>query len=449
MYRVLIIDDDEFFLESLKNLLVYKKFYVTTCANPVKAEKILKADNYHVILLDVKMPGLNGLDLLDQIHKYNPHIPVIMISGQSSISVAVDSIRKGAFDFVEKPIDPEKLQIALRNALERVKLFIEKQRLESELKSQYLLLGHSKALQEIRDTMAKIAPIAAKVLIIGETGTGKELVARGIHLASDRASGPFIKINCAAIPPSLLESELFGHKKGAFTGASHDYFGKFQAANGGTLFLDEIGDMDLTLQSKLLHVLQDNEFMMIGSNKSVRVDVRIIAATNQNLQKLISENRFREDLYHRLNVVSIIIPPLRNRKEDIKPLAYHFLKQFSETYNKRVTSISSGALKLLFDYHWPGNVRELRNVIEKLVLFADSDKITESEVDRVLPDNNKEERIRFDTISGLTLKEKLENFERNLIIKALEDSDGKVGKAAQLLGIDRTALFKKRRKLGI
>ncbi len=449
MYRILIIDDDEFFLESLKNLLIYKKFSVTTCANPVKAEKILKSDNYHVIFLDVKMPGLNGLELLEQIHKYNSHIPVIMISGQSSIPVAVESIRKGAFDFVEKPIDPEKLQIALRNALERVKLFIEKQRLESELKSQYLLIGRSEALQEIRDTISRIAPMAAKVLILGETGTGKELVARGIHLASNRASGPFVKINCAAIPPSLLESELFGHKKGAFTGASNEYLGKFQAASGGTLFLDEIGDMDLALQSKLLHVLQDNEFMMIGSNKSIHVDVRIIAATNQNLQKLINENRFRKDLFHRLNVVSIVIPPLRKRKEDIEPLSLYFLRQFSETYNKRVNSLTKKALNLLFKYHWPGNVRELRNIIEKLVLFTDQERITESDVKRVLHTANEDEQNYSLPVSSSTLKEQLEEFERKVIIKALENSEGKVGKAARMLGIDRTALFKKRKKLRI
>jgi len=447
MDRVFIIDDDEVFLESIKNMLTFLQYDVTTCSNPLFAMETLQKKLYHAILLDVKMPGLDGIKLLQQILEFNPYIPVIMISGQSTIDMAVKAIRLGAFDFLEKPINTDRLQIMLKNAITTQKFTVENAQLMEELKEKYKIITQNQEMISILHLVKKIASTSAKVLITGETGTGKELIARAIHFSSDRSSGPFIKINCAAIPTELLESELFGHKKGAFTGAVEEYLGKFQAANSGTLFLDEIGDMDLLLQAKLLHVLQDNQFMMLGSNKAIRIDTRIIAATNQNLEELIKQKRFREDLYHRLNVVNIHIPPLKERKEDIEPLTKHFLKEFAETYNKRITSISPKALNLLKLYDWPGNVRELKNVIEKLVVYSSTQQISAQNVRRVLFNGNT--NTSSVSIPGKTLKEKLLQFERMLILEALKEAGGKIGKAAQLLGIDRSALFKKKRKYGI
>ncbi|MHB2153774.1 sigma-54-dependent transcriptional regulator [Calditrichota bacterium GD2] len=445
MYRILIVDDDEYFLQSLKNLLVYKKYEVETCANPIMALDYLKKSTYHLAFLDVKMPGIDGLELLENIRGFNKDISVIMVSGQSTISIAVEAIKKGAFDFIEKPVDPEKLQITLKNALERQILYEEKSRLMAEIKSRYKIIGCSKAIDNVINTIEQVAALNAKVLITGETGTGKELVARAIHLTSNRSSGPFIKLNCAAIPTHLLESELFGHKKGAFTGATYEQLGKFQAANGGTLFLDEIGDMDLALQAKLLHVLQDNEFMMVGSNKYVKVDIRIIAATNQNLFQLIKEGKFREDLYHRLNVFNIKIPPLRERPEDIEPLARHFLREFADTYNKKIIDFTPQALDELKRYSWPGNVRELRNVIEKTVVFARGSLIGLEELQQQM---SSPQPVKDALFCG-TLKEELENCERKIIMKVLDQTNGKINEAAKILGINRTSLYKKKKRLGI
>ncbi len=449
MYQILIVDDDDYFLQSLKNLLVYKGFQVDTCANPVLAMQYVQEKRYQLILLDVKMPGMDGIELLEKIRTQNQNIPVVMVSGQSNISIAVEAIKKGAFDFVEKPVDPEKLQVALKNALDRYQLWEERSRLIEELKNKYAIVGKSEAINAIIRKIEQVAESDAKVLITGETGTGKELVARALHLASNRSSGPFVKLNCAAIPTELLESELFGHKKGSFTGAIKDQTGKFQAADGGTLFLDEIGDMDLVLQAKLLHVLQDNEFMMLGAHDSIKVDVRIITATNQNINDLIAEGKFRRDLFHRINVVNIHIPPLRERVEDIEPLAIHFLKEFAETYNKKVTGFEPGVLNALKKYSWPGNVRELRNVVEKMVIFARDTLITQNDLKESLL------QLPVEIISAVKkptkgkLKEEMQRHERELILRALKAANGSNAKAAKILGIDRSSLFKKRKKLGI
>ncbi len=449
MYQILIIDDDDYFLQSLKNLLVYKGFKVDTCANPVLAMQYVQEKRYQLILLDVKMPGMDGIELLEKIRTHNQNIPVVMVSGQSNISIAVEAIKKGAFDFVEKPIDPQKLQVALKNALERYKLWEDRSRLIEELKKKYAIVGKSEAINAIIRRIEQVADLDAKVLITGETGTGKELVARALHLASNRSSGPFVKLNCAAIPTELLESELFGHKKGAFTGAIKDQIGKFQAADGGTLFLDEIGDMDLVLQAKLLHVLQDNEFMMLGAHDSIKVNVRIITATNQNINELIAEGKFRRDLFHRINVVNIHIPPLRERVEDIEPLAIHFLKEFAETYNKKVTGFEPEVLNALKKYSWPGNVRELRNVVEKMVIFARHALITKNDLKESLLQLPVEIVSAVEKPAKGKLKEEMERHERELILNALKAANGSNARAAKILGIDRSSLFKKRKKLGI
>ena len=447
MSCIYIIDDDENFLESLKNLLTVLDYEVVTCSNPFYAMDMLHKTMCHVVLLDVKMPGINGLDLLHKILAYNPYLPVIMLSGQSTIAQAVKAINLGAFDFIEKTIEPNLLKVKIDKAISAQKFVVEKAQLTAHLQDKYKIVTQSPVMISILKLVEKIAPSSAKVLITGETGTGKELIARAIHFRSERSSGPFIKINCAAIPSELLESELFGHKKGAFTGAVAEYAGKFQAANSGTLFLDEIGDMSLMLQAKLLHVLQDNQFMMLGSNKSIKIDARIIAATNQDLTELIKQKRFREDLYHRLNVVNIHIPPLRERKEDIEPLSKHFLREFAESYNKRVTSISPNAMSLLKMYDWPGNIRELKNVVEKLVLYSTTQQVSANVVKQILFEGERD--ALNETAPGKTLKEKMSHYERSVILEALKKSGGKIGEAAKLLGIDRSALFKKKRKFGI
>lgn len=447
MSRILIVDDDVYFLASLKNLLTFKKYEVEISSDPISARELFYANDYDLVLLDVKMPGVNGLELLEEFLNARPSLSIIMTSGVSTITVAVDALKMGAFDFVEKPIDPKRLLNSVRNALDRQQLHSEKRQLVNALKEEYQMVGQSPAMLKIFETINQIADYPAKVLITGESGTGKELVARAIHFSSKRSSGPFVKINCAAIPNELIENELFGHAKGAYTGASSAAQGKFQAADGGTLFLDEIGDMDLVLQAKLLHVIQDSEFVMLGSSKSIKVDVRIIAATNQNLEQRIKEGRFREDLYHRLNVVAIDIPPLRKRKEDIKPLANKFLTDFSQVYNKRVLSIAPEAMQILIEYDWPGNVRELKNIMEKIVLFAQSEEVDPNVTRKALGLSLNKGSTSND--AHLSLKEKMERAERDIILSAIANANGNMTKAARSLGINRSTLFKKKRKLGI
>lgn len=446
MYHILAIDDDEVFLKSIQNLLEYHSYKVTTCSNPVKAEELFGANRFDCVFLDVKMPGIDGLELLEIVQKKNFPPPVIMISGQSTIKIAVEALKKGAFDFIEKPVDAERLLITLKNALKTHALVREKKALIAELEEKYRIVAVSEMSLGIISKIETVAPTTAKVLITGETGTGKELVARTLHLKSARSSAPFVKLNCAAIPPELMESELFGHKKGAFTGAFKDTIGKFQMADGGTLFLDEIGDMDLMLQAKLLHVLQDNEFMMLGSNNSVKVDVRIIAATNKNIEQMVSEGSFREDLYHRLNVVSIHVPPLRERPADVAPLARHFLETFTDTYNKQVNAFTPEALNILMNYQWPGNVRELRNAVEKLVIFADKPVINSTDVLNVLEESPDDKKP---PLAPVSLKEELSRYEREYILRALDATGWKMQESAKLLGFDRSTLYKKMQKLHI
>ena len=446
MFRILIVDDDEYLLASLQNLLTFKKYTVDLASNPIEAKELFYEHDYHIVLLDVKMPGISGMELLNEFLSDKPSASIIMISGESTISIAVDALKRGAFDFVEKPIDPKRLLNSIRNALDRQKLFSEKNRLISALKERYQMVGQSPAMQTIFETIEQVADLPAKVLITGESGTGKELVARALHFSSKRSSGPFVKINCAAIPKDLMENELFGHKKGAYTGAMSEQPGKIQAADGGTLFLDEIGDMDLMLQAKLLHVIQDKEFIMLGASNSVKVDVRIIAATNQNLERRIKEGRFRRDLFHRLNVVQIHIPPLRKRKEDIEPMAYRFLHEFAEMYNKRVLEFTPAAIQVLTDYDWPGNVRELKNAVEKMVIFSKSERIGEIDARKMLRSGQQ----NVQTAQGLSsLKEQMAAMEREFILQAIAEANGNLTKAAEALGITRSALFKKKRKLGI
>lgn len=443
--KVLAIDDDFNYLKSVKKILGMNGFLTEIITNPKSVLDIVQNESFDVILLDVKMPGLNGIELFSIIQKKKPLIPVIVISGQSNIEIAVDFIKNGAYDFLEKPLDAERLLVTINNAISKRELTLEKEAIFSELLENNRIIGESRQTRELLTKIRKVAKTTAKVLITGETGVGKELVAWSIHHNSDRQSNNYVKVNCAAIPSELLESELFGHKKGSFTNAVEDKSGKFELANGGTLFLDEIGDMDSRLQSKILRVLEDNEVEKIGSNSLTKVDVRIITATNKNIKSLVEAGSFREDLFHRINVVEIKVPPLRERIDDIIPLSYHYLKLFSESYNRQIKSISRQAEAILKNLHWPGNVRELKNVIEKIVVFNNSLEISSDQVFRATerhynPHVNNEIK---------DLKIARANFEKEFIFNALKNNDWKIIETADLLGIDRTNLFKKMKRYGI
>ncbi len=444
---ILIVDDDLIVLKNLQRLLATRSYEVDTVANPTLVMDLLAQKRYDCILLDVRMPGgLDGLQLFELIKQEYGAIPVIMISGQSTIGIAVEALKRGAYDFIEKPVDPERLLVSVQNAIEKQILLEEKENLFRELEETYRMIGRSPAMKKVFYEIDKAAEVDAKVLITGESGVGKELVAWAIHHRSKRKAGPYIKINCAAVPPNLLESEFFGYKKGAFTGADKDHKGKFVAAHGGTLFMDEIGDMDLQLQAKLLRVLETNEIEILGEPFPKRVDVRIIAATNQDLKQLIKAGRFREELYHRLNLLRIHIPPLRERPEDILPLVYYFLEKYNQTYNKQVRKIHPMAEKMLLSHPWPGSVRELKNVVERIVVFAEGDEVTAELVMKYVNSEPLVNHPLFDTepfFDIIDLKVAHQIFEKNYLRYVLEKVQGNKSEAARRLNIDRTNLYKK------
>jgi len=450
-FKILIVDDDQKLLLSLKENLILKDYSVDTLSNGNNLKSVLNNNNYNCVLLDVKIPGIRGERLLEIIQQEDPSLPVIMISGQSNIDTAVLCIKKGAYDFIEKPIDPEKLFISIKNAIEKQQLQNYCKTVSNELRNRFELVGDCQKMQELYKTIQTVADTNATILIKGETGTGKELVARAIHNNSNRKGEPFISINCAAIPIELLESELFGHRKGSFTDARTDRKGKFMEANNGTIFLDEIGDFDISLQPKLLRTLQNSEIEIIGDNFPKKINARIISATNQNLNQLVSNGKFRQDLYYRLNVVEIEIPPLRERTEDIPLLIEHFLNKFNNEYNKQILSVNQQALSLLMNYIWPGNVRELEHIIERLVVFADEKEIGLEEVQKVLKFADKHELSDLEDPNNivLSLKEANSKFERNYILSVLHLNKWKKTETANLLGIDRSNLFKKMRAYDI
>ena len=449
--KILVVDDDENLLKSLKKILALKHYCVETLANPMKIDSYLESKDYNCFLLDVRMPVISGIEVLKKVLHKLPALPVIMISGESDIETAVQAIKEGAYDFIEKPIDPERLFVTVKNAIQKHNLQEMSDSIYKELQDQFSIIGQSGTLKNIVQQIKEVSNTPAKVLILGESGTGKELVAHAIHFNSVRKGKPYIKLNCAAIPAELLESELFGHRKGSFTGAVSDRKGKFIEADGGTLFLDEIGNMSIHLQAKLLRVLEDSEVEIIGENVPRKVDVRIISATNQNLDELISKGMFREDLYYRLNVVKIFIPPLRERIEDILPLAYHFLKEFSNSYNKQVLGIKSQVEVLLINYEWPGNVRQLRNAIEKMVLFNHTGEIGYEEAINALELGHSPNLTNssHEDEDSLMLKNAVHNFERKYILQTLQKHSWKISETAYALGIDRSNLFKKMRKYGL
>ena len=379
MAKILVIDDEVAIRKTLKEILEYENHTVDTAKDGFEALDKVKANHYDVILLDIKMPKKDGIEVLESIMKISPETPVIMITGHGTVETAVEALKKGAYDFLEKPLDLNRLLVAVRNALEKKDLVKETKKLRKKINKTYELIGESPAIKQVKEMIERVAPTDARVLIIGENGTGKEIVARLLHEKSNRANGPFVEVNCAAIPSELIESELFGHEKGAFTSAYKSRKGKFELANGGTIFLDEIGDMSLAAQAKVLRVLEEQKLTPVGSNKQIKIDVRVIAATNKNLQEEIKKGNFREDLYHRLSVIIIRMPTLNERVEDIPLLVDYFLKMASEEYNMPRKSITDEAIKELQKIKWTGNIRELKNVVERLVILG-GNPITDEDV---------------------------------------------------------------------
>jgi two-component system nitrogen regulation response regulator NtrX len=379
MPKILIIDDEKSIRKTLREILEYEKYQVDEAAEGLEGMTLLQKEKYDVILCDIKMPKMDGIEVLDKITQFHNDIPVVMISGHGTIETAVEAVKKGAFDFIAKPLDLNRLLVTIRNAMDKSTLVTETKVLKKKVNKTFDMIGQSKAIVQIQEMIERVAPTDARVLITGGNGSGKELVARWLHEKSNRSGGPIIEVNCAAIPGELIESELFGHEKGAFTSAINQRKGKFEQAENGTIFLDEIGDMSLSAQAKVLRALQENKITRVGGEKEIKVNVRVIAATNKDLQKEIAAGNFREDLYHRLSVILIHVPSLNDRKEDIPLLAQHFLKLICEEHGIPLKTITKDAIAELQKINWTGNIREFRNVIERLIILCDK-TITDKEV---------------------------------------------------------------------
>jgi DNA-binding NtrC family response regulator len=373
MAKILVIDDERSIRNTLKEVLEYESHQVETAADGLEGLETFKKGGFDVVLCDIKMPNIDGMEVLEKLFESSPDVPVVMISGHGNIDTAVEAIKKGAFDFIEKPLDLNRLLITIRNSLDKSHLLTETKVLKRKVAKTFDIVGNSVAINKVKDMIDKVAPTEARVLVTGKNGTGKELVARWLHEKSPRAGAPFIEVNCAAIPSELIESELFGHEKGSFTSAYKDRKGKFELAIGGTLFLDEIGDMSLSAQAKVLRALQESKITRVGSDKEIKVDVRIVAATNKDLKKEIELGNFREDLYHRLSVILIHVPSLNERIEDIPLLAEHFIELICNEYGMPKKGITQDAIEELQNITWTGNIREFRNVLERLIILCDKE----------------------------------------------------------------------------
>lgn len=379
MSKILVIDDERAIRNTLKEVLEYEKHEVDLAEDGPTGVELFTNNQYEIVLCDIKMPKMDGIEVLQKVYEISPDIPVIMISGHGNIDTAVDAIKKGAYDFLEKPLDLNRLLITIRNALDKSTLLNQTQFLKKQVSKKYEIVGESEMIKLVKEMIDKVAPTEARILITGANGTGKELVAHQIHEKSNRSKGPFVEVNCAAIPSELIESELFGHEKGSFTSAVKQRIGKFEQANGGTIFLDEIGDMSLSAQAKVLRALQENKITRVGSDKDIHVNVRVIAATNKNIRKEIENNNFREDLYHRLSVILIDVPSLNERKDDVPLLAEHFISLICSEYGMTPKAITKDAIKELQKINWTGNIREFRNVLERMIILC-KDEITGKDV---------------------------------------------------------------------
>ena len=446
-HRILIVDDEAGIRQALKQVLEYENLVVRVAASGGEAITLYPEFRPHLVFLDVKMAGLDGLETLTRLRDLDPKSQVVMISGHGTIATAVEATQRGAFDFLEKPLDTDRLLVTVRNALAHAELMDENTRLREATERRFKMVGDSPALQSVRDLIAKVGPTSARVLITGENGTGKELVARALHEASPRRDRPFIEVNCAAIPSELIESELFGHMKGSFTGAFADRAGKFEQADGGTLFLDEVGDMSLSAQSKLLRVLQEGVVTRIGGSKSIQVDVRVLAATNKELDGEIAEGRFREDLLYRLNVVPIEVPLLRERKEDIPALVAHFVEQLSAGAGVPGRKFAEDAIRRLQVRAWPGNIRELRNAVERALILASGKTVTAHDIDHLLPSTG----VAAGSSDGSS--HTFETFkldaEKKFLTQQLREHDWNVSETARALKMPRSNLYKKIERYGL
>ncbi len=440
---ILVIEDQPDHRKSLIEILSFHGYRTLEAADGATGIRILQDESPELVLLDLKLPDMDGLEVLRWVRSNMPEVPVVLISGYGTVAAAVEATKLGAVDFLEKPLRAERVLLTIEKALRESRLRWERNRLLENVRSQYAIVGTSSALRHVLSLVKRAAACDSRVLITGESGTGKELVARAIHHNSARAAGPFVPVNCAAIPQGLIESELFGHRKGAFTGAFENRTGRFVQANRGTIFLDEIGDMDPAVQAKVLRVLDDGSVQPVGSTQPQRVDVRVIAATNRDLKEEVDRGRFRRDLFYRLDVVAIHIPPLRERPEDIPPLLDYYLERFCQENKVPRKRLTREAASILLEYNWPGNVRELRNVVEKLVVLTDGEEITERDVTVALElDLSRLQPLR-------PLRTARQDFEREYILRALVVNDWHITRTAEQLGIERSYLWKMMRKYGI
>jgi two-component system nitrogen regulation response regulator NtrX len=450
MARILVVDDEEGIRKILKQVLEYEGHEVRVAGGGGEALTVYSEFHPDLNLLDVKMARMDGLELLDRLREQDAAAVVIMMSGHGNIETAVEATRRGAYDFLEKPLDTDRLLVTIRNALQHRGLEQENARLRGEVESRYEIVGSSFAVRALLDRIEKVAPTDARVLITGENGTGKELVARAIHRLSHRADQPFVEVNCAAIPSELIESELFGHVKGSFTGAVGDRAGKFEQADGGTLFLDEIGDMSVAAQAKVLRALQEGIITRVGGEKAIRVDVRVIAATNKSLEKEIEGGRFREDLFFRLNVVPIQVPPLRERREDIPMLVRHFIDTAIAEQRLPPRTVTADAIERLSRMEWSGNVRELRNTVERLLILARANEITVADVDRLVSGGTQAGgSLSGDLLSAPTFAEFKDRAERAFILAKLREHDWNVSETARAVDMPRSNLYKKIERYGL
>jgi two-component system, NtrC family, nitrogen regulation response regulator NtrX len=448
-HRVLIVDDEAGIRQALKQVLEYEDLEVRAAATGGEAITVYTEFRPHLVFLDVKMAGLDGLETLSRLRDLDPRAQVVMISGHGTIATAVEATQRGAFDFLEKPLDTDRLLLTVRNALAHAELVGENARLREAAESRYRMVGSSPALQAVRELIAKVGPTAARVLITGENGTGKELVARGLHEASPRRDRAFVEVNCAAIPSELIESELFGHMKGSFTGAFADRAGKFEQADGGTLFLDEVGDMSLSAQAKLLRVLQEGVLTRIGGSKPIQVDVRVLAATNKDLEGEIAEGRFREDLLYRLNVVPIEVPALRERLEDVPALVAYFADALAASAGVPGKKFADDAVARLQARSWPGNVRELRNAVERALILAPGKVVTGADVARLLPGADGGGQPAPAAGGAQTFETFRQEAEKQFLSRQLREHDWNVSETARALKMPRSNLYKKIERYGL
>jgi DNA-binding NtrC family response regulator len=447
MNKILIIDDEKEICESIKMILEYEGYEVDFSTSAIQGLKLVEESTVSCLLLDIQMPEMNGFEVLKKVKDNIPSLSVIIISAHGSVENAIKATRLGAFDFIEKPIDRDKLLISVRNAVEKAKLVTENIEIKKTLEGDGEILGTSKGIKNILELIDKVAPLDTRVLITGENGTGKELVAKAIHRNSQRKDKPFVEVNCAAIPNELIESELFGHEKGSFTGAVSQRIGRFELANKGTIFLDEVGDMSPQAQAKVLRAIEDGKIERVGGGKKIDVDVRIISATNKELPEEIEKEKFREDLYHRLNVIPINIPPLRERKEDIPILVEAFSKDIITKHKKPPVKFSDDAIKLLQEMSWSGNVRELKNIIERIIIIIDKREIGRKDIEFLIkPGQASMDDIIDESNSFQEFKEKAE---RAFILKQLNENNWNISKTAELLDIQRSHLYNKMKKYGI